>query len=152
MGRAMALGLAAAGARVSLVDIDAAALEEAATETAKVGAAVPMVADISKPDAAERVVERTRSARGASWEASTSWSITPASSCVGHQKVRATRSESAPTSVNRPGALDAPHGDQPARPVFMARAAVGPMLAQRWGRIIGVTTSHTAMVGKGTVP
>ncbi len=60
----MALGLAAAGARVSLVDIDAAALEEAATETAKVGAAVPMVADISKPDAAERVVERTRSELG----------------------------------------------------------------------------------------
>jgi 3-oxoacyl-[acyl-carrier protein] reductase len=35
---------------------------------------------------------------------------------------------------------------------YMARAAVGHMLAQRWGRIIGVTTSLTAMVGKGTAP
>jgi 3-oxoacyl-[acyl-carrier protein] reductase len=35
---------------------------------------------------------------------------------------------------------------------FLARAAVGPMLAQHWGRIIGVTTSLTAMVGKGTAP
>src|SRR5215470_19567705 len=63
MGRAMALALAAAGARVSLVDIDAAALDDAVREAKRAGgqdAALALVADISDPDAAERVVERTQ--------------------------------------------------------------------------------------------
>jgi NAD(P)-dependent dehydrogenase (short-subunit alcohol dehydrogenase family) len=152
MGRAMALALVAAGARVSLVDIDAAALEDAVTETEKMGAAgaaLPLVADISKPETAERVIERTRDELGG---------IHILVNNAGAQLRRPPKSPAEPVrfSANfwdtdpeqwaRLMAINL-HGQ-----FFMARAAVGPMLAQQWGRIIGVTTSLTAMVGKGTVP
>ena len=35
---------------------------------------------------------------------------------------------------------------------YMARAAVGHMMAQRWGRIVGVTTSVDTMYRKGVAP
>ena len=37
-------------------------------------------------------------------------------------------------------------------PFFMARAAVGHLMAQGWGRIIGVTTSVDTMIRKGLFP
>ena len=37
-------------------------------------------------------------------------------------------------------------------PFFMARAAVGHMLGQGWGRIIGITTSMDTMYRKGGSP
>jgi 3-oxoacyl-[acyl-carrier protein] reductase len=152
MGRAMALALAAAGARVSLVDIDAPALDDAATEVEKAGgtgAALPVVADISRAEDAERVVARTQSELG---------SIHILVNNAGIQLRRPNKSPDAPPRFSadfwetdpeqwmRLMAINL-HGQ-----FFMARAAVGPMRAQQWGRIIGVTTSHTAMVGKGTVP
>jgi 3-oxoacyl-[acyl-carrier protein] reductase len=152
MGRAMALALAAAGARVSLVDMDAAAVEEAARETETVGVphgALPLIADISNPEDAERVVERTRSELGGIHILVNNAGIQlrrPSESPGGPVRFLANFWETHPEQWTRLMAVNL-HGQ-----FFLARAAVGPMLAQHWGRIIGVTTSHTAMVGKGTAP
>jgi 3-oxoacyl-[acyl-carrier protein] reductase len=152
MGRAMALALAAAGARVSLVDIDAAAVEDAAREAENVGvgnAALPLVADISNPEDAERVVERTRSELGGIHILVNNAGIQlrrPPQRPGEPERFIASFWETDPEQWTRLMAINL-HGQ-----FFLARAAVGPLLAQHWGRIIGVTTSHTAMVGKGTAP
>ena len=152
MGRAMALALAAAGARVSLVDIDAAALDDAVREAQRAGgkdAALALVADISDPDAAERVVERTRHALGGIHVLVNNAGIQlrrPPRGPGDPVRFSANFWETDPDQWTRLMAINL-HGQ-----FFLARAAVRPMLDQHWGRIIGVTTSLTAMVGKGAAP
>jgi 3-oxoacyl-[acyl-carrier protein] reductase len=148
----MAVALAAAGAHVGLVDIDAAALDDAATEVQKAagtGTALPLVADISRPEDAERVVARVQSELGGIHILVNNAGIQlrrPRKSPDAPLRFSADFWETDPAQWMRLMAINL-HGQ-----FFMARAAVGPMRAQRWGRIIGVTTSHSAMVGKGTVP
>ncbi len=151
LGRSMTLALAAAGARVALVDRNAQWLERTLAEVRSLSgehSALAILADITDPAAAERAVERTLSGFGALHilvnNAGTSpwaegmapegnsrnarfWEISP-------------QAWSRVVSVNVNGAF------------LMSRAAVQPMLAQRWGRIISVTTSFDSMYRKGMAP
>src|SRR5206468_7119340 len=62
LGRAMTLALVQAGARVAMVDINAAALEQTAKEMRAIGGLeclLPIVADVTRPEDAERVIQQT---------------------------------------------------------------------------------------------
>jgi NAD(P)-dependent dehydrogenase (short-subunit alcohol dehydrogenase family) len=148
LGHAMAVGLARAGARVALLDLNDAWLQQTATEIRSLGgaeSAVPIVTDITNPEAVQQAVNRTiaelgglhilvnnaginqRSAGYASSPANNFWQLTP-------------EAWNRVVAVNLSGAF------------FMARAVVPHMLAQGWGRIIGVTTSMDTMWRKGGTP
>src|SRR5919202_1592374 len=151
IGHAIALGFIRAGARVAMLDINRAWLEQSAHEMRTVGGAdcvLPIVADVTDPDAVAQAVRRTMAELGglhilvnnagtnprAAGLESTGpgnipnfWDISPE---AWHRVV----------AVNFSG------------PFLMARAVAGQMLAQGWGRIIGVTTSLDTMYRKGGAP
>jgi NAD(P)-dependent dehydrogenase (short-subunit alcohol dehydrogenase family) len=148
LGHAMAVGLARAGARVALLDVNDAWLQQTATEIRALhGAdgALPLVTDITNPDSVQQAVNRTigelgglhilvnnaginqRSAGYTSSPANNFWELTP-------------EAWNRVVAVNLSGAF------------FMSRAVVPHMLAQSWGRIIGVTTSMDTMWRKGGTP
>ena len=146
LGRAMTLALVRAGARVAMLDVDEGWLEQTAGEVrSTVGdeCVLPIVCDVSNPGSVEEAVRRTvagleglhvlvnnaglmnPSARGSG--GTKFWDITP-------------ETWSTIVAVNSSGAF------------YMARAAVGHMLDQGWGRIIGVTTSVDSMYRAGLCP
>lgn len=146
LGRAMTLALVRAGARVAMLDVDEGWLDHTASEVRSVGGddcALPIVCDVSNPGSAEEAVRRTiadlgglhvlvnnagimnPSARGSG--GTRFWDITP-------------ETWSTIVAVNSSGAF------------YMARAAVGHMVDQGWGRIIGVTTSVDSMYRAGLCP
>ena len=76
LGRAMALGLVGSGMDVVAVDRNATALAALAPDAARLpGAVLPLAADLTEPDAFDRIAELPGKATGAS----TSWSTMPAS-------------------------------------------------------------------------
>lgn len=146
LGRAMTLALVRAGARVAMLDVDEGWLERTAGEVRSVGgddSVLALACDVSDPDSAEEAVRRTiaglgglhvlfnnagmmnPSARGSG--GTRFWDITP-------------DTWAGILAVNSNG------------PFYMARAVAGHMLAQRWGRIIGVTTSVDSMYRAGLCP
>ena len=146
LGRAMTLALVRAGARVAMLDLDEGWLEQTANEVRSIGGddcALPIACDVSDPGSAEEAVRGTiaglgglhilvnnagimnPSARGSG--GTKFWEITP-------------ETWSKIVAVNSSGAF------------FMSRAAAGHMLAQGWGRIIGVTTSVDSMYRAGLCP
>jgi 3-oxoacyl-[acyl-carrier protein] reductase len=148
LGHAMAIGLVRAGARVALLDINAAWLEQSASDMRTIGGddcVLPIVANITDPASVERAVQQTletlgglhilvnnaginqRSEGFTSEAASNFWHVSP-------------EAWNRVVAVNLSGAF------------FMARAVVGHMMAQGWGRIIGVTTSMDTMWRKGGTP
>ena len=151
IGRHIALALIAAGARVALLDRNSDWLDQTLAEAHALGGsdcAMPIVADITDPDAAAHAVQATIDRFGALHvlfnNAGTSptaedlmpdvcgqethfWDITP-------------QAWSRVVAVNFSGAF------------FMSRAAVRPMLEQKWGRIVSVTTSLDTMYRKGNAP
>ena len=140
LGHAMAVGLVRAGARVALLDLNAAWLEQSAADMRSIGGAecaLPIVIDITQVEAVDQAVRRTiaelgglhilvnnaginQRAAGTTGETSHFWDLSP-------------EAWSRVVAVNLSGAF------------FMARAVVGHLLAQGWGRIIGVTTSLDTM-------
>jgi 3-oxoacyl-[acyl-carrier protein] reductase len=148
LGHAMTRGLVGAGARVALLDINAVWLEQSASEMRTIGGndcALPIVANITDPASVERAVQQTietlgglhilvnnaginqRSEGFTSEGASNFWHVSP-------------EAWNRVVAVNLSGAF------------FMARAVVGHMMAQGWGRIIGVTTSMDTMWRRGGTP
>jgi NAD(P)-dependent dehydrogenase (short-subunit alcohol dehydrogenase family) len=139
LGRAMALALVQAGARVALLDVNEEVLSQTATELRQLGGehcVLPVVADVSQPGDAERGVQEALEEFG-----SLHVLVNNAGISLHHAGVKGDPEFwDVPTdawlrvlSVNAFG------------PFLMARAAVKPMLQQRWGRIIGVTTSLDTM-------
>src|SRR5215475_8640487 len=62
LGHAMAVGFVRAGARVALLDLNASWLEQSATEMHSIGGAdcaLPIVADVTQPEAVDQAVRRT---------------------------------------------------------------------------------------------
>lgn len=148
IGHAIALGLVRAGARVALLDVNKEWLDESVNEVRELGGdevAVPIVADVTDAEAVERAVGTTISELGGvhilfnnagiypRWPgfAPTDWT-----NFWDHTPEAWSRS----VAVNLSG------------PFLMARAVVGHLRAQRWGRIIGVTTSLGTMWLKGGSP
>lgn len=148
MGRAMTLALVRAGARVTMTDVNRETLEQSASDARELGgrdSVLPIVADVANPEDAEKTVQRTVAELGglhilvnnagtnprnlelATGEEKHWWEISPEA----WTKV---------VAINFGG------------PVFMARAAMGHMLTQGWGRIIGVTTSLDTMYRAGAFP
>ena len=147
MGRAMTIALVQAGARVAMLDVNEEWLEQSAVEVrAACGddCVIDLVCDISDPGSVENAVRKTIAGLGglhvlinnagtinladlAGGNLPKFWDITP-------------ETWSRIIAVNSSGSF------------FMARAAVGHMLDQGWGRIIGVTTSVDTMYRPGLCP
>ena len=141
MGRVIALSLLRAGAKVTMLDIDAESLERTANEAREIAgdaAVATVVADISKWSDAERAVQSAVEAHGG-------LDILVNLAGVHHRSLLPPSNPQPPfwelpvevwetlIAVNSTG------------PFLMARAAVGRMVAQGWGRVIGVTTSLDTM-------
>ena len=147
MGRAMALAFVSAGARVAMLDIREDWLEQAASEVRAVGgrdSVLPLVCDVSDPDSAEAAVRRAIAGLGGLHVLVNNAGIIhgPGPAIGSPTSFRDVTPEtwSRIFAVNASGAF------------HMARAAVGHMLAQEWGRIIGVTTSVDSMYREGMGP
>ncbi len=151
MGRAITAALVRAGARVAMLDVNDEWLDSTANDMRELGgddAVLPIVADVTSPESAANAVGRTINEMGglhilinnaginprtggftggASGGQTDFWTITP------EAWLRV-------IEVNLSG------------PFIMAQAAAGHMVAQGYGRIIGVTTSMDTMWRKGGAP
>jgi len=142
MGRTMALSLAQAGAKVAMMDINGAALEESANyirEMAGDDTVLPIVADVTEPSAAERVVQETLSSLGG-------LHILINDAGTNQRNVGESDTNQEPFWTVSPNGWSKVLAVNCSGPFFMARAAVPHMLEQKWGRIIGVTTSLDTMI------
>lgn len=147
IGHAMVLGLVRAGARVAMLDSDQDGLAQSLSQVREIGGtdcAVAIATDVTDPDAVDRAVLRTIEELGGVHilinNAGTNpraAGFVPASRNFWDIPLAAWNHV---VAVNFSGAF------------YMARAVVTHMLAQRWGRIIGVTTSVDTMYRKGASP
>jgi NAD(P)-dependent dehydrogenase (short-subunit alcohol dehydrogenase family) len=149
MGRTMALALLRAGAKVAIVDLDGEALTGVGREAGgagKDGAFRTIVADVTQEDSASRVVKETMDAFGRI-------DILLNNAGIGQETIR-------PNFFVAPLKFWEVEPAQWRRVVdvnttaqfLVTRAAVPHMLAQRWGRIINVTTSLDTMIRAGFAP
>jgi len=147
LGRAMAIALIEAGARVAIIDINEDWLEETGDYVRNIVGkdyVLTHACDISNSDSAAAAVDKTisdfgglhilinnagimRTTRDGEYSRSNFWDIT-------------TYTWSKVMAVNANG------------PFYMAKASAGHMLRQKWGRIIGVTTSIDSMYREGMCP
>ena len=140
MGLAITKALAGAGARVAMLDVDRESLEASAAEVRKIGgpgSALPIVCDVSEPEDTEMAVEKTIAELGGLHILVNNAGIHPRIPALpsGVQFSNIPIDVYVKTmNINGIG------------PFLMARAAVGHMVDQGWGRIIGVTTSLDTMV------
>jgi NAD(P)-dependent dehydrogenase (short-subunit alcohol dehydrogenase family) len=137
LGRAMAEALVSAGARVALMDLDAASIDQTAQDLLNLGGTdcvLPIAGDVRVAGDAEAAVSRTVEHFGGlhvlinnagvnlpAMDGTSFWDVLPAA----WERIIAT---------NLNGAF------------FMAHAAVPHLRAQGWGRIIGITTSLDTML------
>ena len=148
MGRSMTLALVRAGARVAMMDINQHSLEQSANDARELGGRdciLPIVADVSNPDDAERTVERTVSEFGGLHILLNNAGTNPRN--VGLATGKETYTWEIP-----PEAFLKVVGVNFLGPFYMARAALKHLLPRGWGRIIGVTTSLDTMYRKGSSP
>ena len=148
MGREMSFALAGAGAKVAMMDIDSASLDSAVNDVREMcgdDSAFPIVGDVTNYADAERIIKATIERFGGLHilvnNAGTNqrnmgfsntilepwWGIDP-------------EAWARVVSVNFNG------------PFFMAHAAISHLLEQKWGRIIGVTTSLDTMLRINMAP
>jgi len=123
-----------------MMDVDELALQRSATDARKVGGpdcAVPIAGDVTRPEDADRVVQRTIAELGGLHILVNNAGINP-------------RFDAAPPmpafSQITPDAWTRTFAVNVNGPFFMARAAIPHLLGQGWGRIIGVTTSMDTML------
>jgi NAD(P)-dependent dehydrogenase (short-subunit alcohol dehydrogenase family) len=151
IGHAITLGFVHAGARVAMLDLNQAWLEQSVREAKAIGGedcALAIVADVTDPDAVEQAVHRTIVEFGTLHILVNNAGTNPRAAGlapVGRGNLTnfwqiSPEAWSRVVAVNLSG------------PFLMARAVMEHMLAQRWGRIIGVTTSLDTMYRKGGVP
>ena len=142
IGRAMTVALVRAGARVSMVDVNREWLDQTANDIREIGgddSVITVVADVSNPEDAEAAVARTIEGLGAVHILLNNAGITARS----YAPDRARFWEIPPEAWNKVVSVNL------SGPFYMARAVVSHMLAQQWGRIIGVTTSMDTMYRPG---
>ena len=145
LGRHMTLALVRAGARVAMLDVNADWLEQTSNDMREVGgddSVFTLVSDVSKPESAEDAVSRTIAELGGLHILVNNAGISAGN--LGPNRMNfwdiSPESWNKVLSVNLNG------------PFYMARAAVGHMIEQKWGRIIGVTTSMDTMYREGMSP
>ncbi len=149
LGHAMTEGLVRAGARVALFDLNETWLEQSTAEMRGIGGedcALPVRVNITDPNDIEHAINQTLSELGG-------LHILVNNAGINQRSEGFTTSDQAndfwklsPEQWNRVVAVNL-NG-----PFYMARAVVGHMLNQGWGRIIGVTTSMDTMWRKHGTP
>ena len=149
LGRHIALALARGGARVAMLDIDDSGLAQAAADmraASQSSRVLPLVADVTDPDAVDRAVAQTVADLGGldivfnnagtnPWHAGLASADDPhrawETSLEAWQRV---------VDVNLSG------------PFYVIRAVVPRLVEQGWGRVVGVTTSMDSMWRPGMSP
>ncbi len=148
LGRAMTDALVRAGARVSMMDISPEWLEQSALELRQIGGddcVMTQVVDVTSPRETEEAVARTIARMGGLHILVNNAGIAPRNMLLGGE-TRNNFWEVPAAEWNRVMAVNA------GGPFYMCRAVVPHMLAQGWGRIIGVTTSMNTMYNPGGTP
>ena len=148
LGRAMTDALVQAGARVSMMDINLEWLEQAAKELREIGGddcVMTQVVDVTSPRETEEAVARTLARMGGLHILVNNAGIAPRNMLLGGE-ARNNFWEVPAAEWQRVMAVNA------GGPFYMCRAVVPHMLAQGWGRIIGVTTSMNTMYNPGGTP
>ena len=148
LGRAMTEALVKAGARVSMMDINQQWLDETSNYMREIGGddcVMTQVVDVSSIGEAERSIQHTIKELGGLHILVNNAGIAPRNMLMGGETANNFWEISADewdrvVSVNSSG------------PFYMARTVVPHMLAQGWGRIIGVTTSMNTMYREGGAP
>ena len=142
-GRELVRGLLGAGAKVAALDIDGGRLDELAAmheEASGTGRLVTARADISRYEECEAAVTKARTSLGGLHILVNNGALGMGIIRVDHMTELVEIHEITPeiwdrfVAVNLSGAW------------YMTRAAVDGMLAQRWGRIVNVTTSFFTML------
>ena len=143
LGRAMTLALVRAGAKVAMMDLDSAALQQSASDAREVGGndcVATIIGDVTKPEDAERAVKSTISELGGLHvlvnNAGINPRVEPGDDGLTFSRIPLEAWMST-IAVNVNG------------PFFMARAATPHLVKQGWGRIIGITTSLDTMIRGG---
>ena len=148
LGRAMTEALIKAGARVSMMDINQQWLDETSNYMREIGGddcVMTQVVDVTSIDEAERSIERTIEELGGLHILVNNAGVAPPKMLLGGEASNNFWEISAEewdrvVAVNSNG------------PFYMTRTVVPHMLAQGWGRIIGVTTSMNTMYRAGAAP
>ena len=151
IGHAIALGLVSAGAKVALTDINQEWLEQSISEAREIGGddcAISIISDVTDPQACQDAVDATIAQLGGLHILVNNAGTNPRAAGLG------TTSGANPTNFweNSTEAWSHVVAVNLSGNFYMARAAVGHMLEQGWGRIIGVTTSMDTMWRKGGAP
>jgi len=148
LGRSMTEALVRAGARVSMMDINQQWLDQSSNYMREIGGddcVMAQVVDVSSIRDAERSVRRTIQELGGLHILVNNAGIAPRNMLLGGEtknnfwEVPAEEWDRV-VAVNSSG------------PFYMTRTVVPHMLAQGWGRIIGVTTSMNTMYREGGTP
>ena len=142
MGRVMARALAAAGATVAGVDVDAAGLARLGAEPVFSGKLLNIGADVSRSADCRRAVGQAVEALGA-LDILVNCAGISMSSAAGHRDARIGFFEADPEGWQRILAINCVGA------FLMARFAAEPMIKRGWGRIINVTTSFDTMLAAG---
>jgi 3-oxoacyl-[acyl-carrier protein] reductase len=140
LGRAMALALIRAGARVAILDIDEQGLNDRTNEARLAGEAdsvTCIVGNVANPEDAERAVQETVARLGALHILVNNAGINPSIDSSG--------SWISSTGISPEAWVEAV-GVNITGPFLMARAAARHLVTQGWGRIIGITTSFDTMI------
>jgi NAD(P)-dependent dehydrogenase (short-subunit alcohol dehydrogenase family) len=146
LGRAMALGLARAGARVAITAARSGEEIEAVAREAEPGRIVPLLADVSDEAECSRVVGAIQERLG------------PVDILVNNagrgMRFVSERFMSEPTRFweTNPATWSMVIGANVNGPYFMARAVVPAMLIRRWGRVVNISMNHTTMRRRGFSP
>ena len=149
LGRHIALALAREGARVAMLDIDEVALEQttadvrAASDESRV---LPLIADVTEPNAVEEAVERTRAELGGLDIVFNNAGTNPRHAGLASRDDPRRAWETSVAAWQRVVAVNL------SGPFNVIRAAVPPLVEQGWGRIVGVTTSMDTMWRQGSSP
>lgn len=148
MGRSITLAFIGAGARVTMLDINEEALDKTANEVRELGgddAVLPIVADVSSPADAAGAVSKTLSEFGDLHILVNNAGTNPHNQGFESKQFN-NFWDTDPAAWSRVVAINF------SGPFFMAQAAVGHMIEQGWGRIIGVTTSLDTMIRQQMTP
>ena len=148
LGRSMTEALVRAGARVSMIDINQTWLDESSNYMREIGGddcVMTQVVDVSSFGEAERSVQRTMEELGGLHILVNNAGIAPRNMLLGGE-TKNNFWEVSPEEWDRVVAVNS------SGPFYMIRSVVPHMLAQGWGRIIGVTTSMNTMYREGGTP
>jgi 3-oxoacyl-[acyl-carrier protein] reductase len=146
LGRAMAMGLAAAGAHVIGADVDEAAAQRTVADTKATGKFIALGSDLRDRAQCEGAVATAVKEFGR---------IDVLVNCAGLNMV--IFSKDFLTDLVRFWTVDPDkwqmlYDVNVRAPFLLARAAAPHMLAQKWGRIVNVTTSFSTMMREGNTP